>query len=113
MTNQVSLYCKNCGKNTLHIQPSTSHVLHLLLSVFTFGIWLIVWFFVAQNNNNQGVCTICQTERGLFGTGPGKEKFHRPPPLEERYVHCPDCKELVLEDAIVCKHFHRKLTPSA
>ena len=94
MTNQVLLYCRNCGKNTLHLQPSTSHVLHLLLSICTFGLWLIVWVLLAHNN--QEVCSICGTKQGLFGDF-GKEKFHRPDPLQ---VHCPDCKELVLADAI-------------
>jgi len=26
-----------------------NHILHFLLSIFTAGIWLIVWFFVAAN----------------------------------------------------------------
>lgn len=36
------------------VQPTykqTSHVTHLLLSVFTLGIWLMVWPFVALANN--------------------------------------------------------------
>lgn len=67
MTNQTMMECKQCRKNTLHLQPSTSHVLHLLLSVLTMGVWLVVWFLVAQNNKGQGQCTECGKRRGLFG----------------------------------------------
>lgn len=28
----------------------TSHVLHLLLSVFMLGLWVIPWFLIAQSN---------------------------------------------------------------
>ena len=31
----------------------TSHVLHLLLSIVTFGFWLIVWVLVAANNGSE------------------------------------------------------------
>lgn len=30
----------------------------------------------------------------------------------ETHVRCPDCKELVRADAVVCYHCHRSLTPS-
>jgi hypothetical protein len=30
-----------------------SHVLHLLLSVITAGLWLLVWFFVALSHRNE------------------------------------------------------------
>lgn len=68
MSTNYMKQCKVCGKPTMHIRPSTSHVLHLLLSVVTAGVWLIVWFFVAQNNASQGSCTVCGATRGLFGT---------------------------------------------
>lgn len=30
----------------------------------------------------------------------------------ETHVRCPDCKELVRADAVVCYHCHRSLTPT-
>lgn len=33
-------------------KKSTSHVLHLILSVITGGLWLIVWFCVAMSNKS-------------------------------------------------------------
>ena len=32
----------------------TNHILHLLLSVFTAGIWLIVWVLIVMSNTNIG-----------------------------------------------------------
>lgn len=68
MSNQLMKYCKVCKKKTVHLQPSTSHVLHLILSVLTAGFWLIAWFLIAQNNASQGTCTCCGSTRGLFGS---------------------------------------------
>lgn len=31
-------------------KPKTNHVLHLLLSICTFGFWIIIWVLVAINN---------------------------------------------------------------
>ncbi|MNL21261.1 hypothetical protein D3C87_1425420 [compost metagenome] len=31
-------------------KKTTNHILHLLLCIPTFGLWLIVWFFVASSN---------------------------------------------------------------
>jgi len=32
-------------------KKQTSHVLHLILSCFTFGIWIFFWIIVAISNN--------------------------------------------------------------
>ncbi len=67
-TNQVMAFCKKCDKKTIHLQPSTSHVLHLILSLITFGVWVIIWFIVAASNNSQKECSVCGRSKGLFGT---------------------------------------------
>jgi hypothetical protein len=36
-------YCKNCQKDVVVFRPGTNHILHLLLSVLTMGIWIIPW----------------------------------------------------------------------
>lgn len=35
--------CKQCGVARKLERKGTNHVLHLLLSIFTLGLWLIVW----------------------------------------------------------------------
>ena len=41
-----SKFCRVCERQTAFVKEGPNHVLHLLLSVVTFGIWLIVWFLL-------------------------------------------------------------------
>lgn len=61
-SDQVVVYCKNCKKNTVQIKQRANHVLHLLLSVVTIGIWLIVWFFITLFTSDTPTCTECGNE---------------------------------------------------
>lgn len=108
MTNTVMKECDLCEEITPHVQPSTSHLLHLVLSLITFGFWLIPWFFIAQNNGSQSKCMRCGREVGLFGSKRGGAKIG---PTPETHVKCPDCAELVRREAKVCKHCGCKLIP--
>lgn len=40
-------FCKPCGKQTIVFRKGTNHILHLLLSILTGGLWLIIWLGVA------------------------------------------------------------------
>ncbi|MGH7531008.1 MAG: hypothetical protein ACREMN_11550 [Gemmatimonadales bacterium] len=66
-TDQKMLNCKSCGKPTLHLVQRPNHILHLLLSVFTAGLWLIVWVLVSMGEKKAS-CTVCGTryKRRLF-----------------------------------------------
>ena len=37
-------FCKNCNKQVVVFRKGTNHILHLLLTLCTFGLWLFVWF---------------------------------------------------------------------
>jgi hypothetical protein len=37
-------YCKHCKSKVPAERKATNHVLHLLISVFTAGLWLPLWF---------------------------------------------------------------------
>ena len=37
-------YCKQCARPSKLERKGTSHILHLLLTICTAGLWLIVWF---------------------------------------------------------------------
>lgn len=69
MTSQVMKFCHTCNKYTLHVRPSTSHVLHFLLSIITVGVWVPIWLLVTLSNNTQGQCTVCGAFKGVLGTG--------------------------------------------
>ncbi len=61
-SDQVVVYCKNCKKSTVQVKQRANHILHLLLSVVTVGLWLIVWFFIALFTSDTPTCTICGNE---------------------------------------------------
>jgi hypothetical protein len=39
--------CAHCKRRTVVFRAGTSHVLHLILTVLTAGLWLIVWIGTA------------------------------------------------------------------
>ena len=57
-TEQVMRECNRCGKPTLHLIQQPNHILHLLLSLVTFGGWLIIWFLIGQSAKEYQ-CTMC------------------------------------------------------
>lgn len=40
-------FCSGCDAMTRSTSGRANHVLHLLMSIVTGGLWLIVWLFVA------------------------------------------------------------------
>ena len=67
MSDQKMNSCKKCQKMTVHLGPSTSHVLHLLLSIITGGLWVVVWMMVAWSNSTSAQCTECAKVKGILG----------------------------------------------
>lgn len=39
-------YCPDCQKHVLYRRTTPNHILHLILSVITAGLWLPVWIMV-------------------------------------------------------------------
>lgn len=64
---QRMLFCKTCGRQTMHLVSRPNHILHLILSIITLGAWLLVWAFVAVFRRAPE-CTVCGNRRGVFGT---------------------------------------------
>lgn len=62
-TNKIMNHCKRCRKATLHISRSTSHLLHLVLSLVTLGIWTLVWIFLSLLHGAESQCTECGRNR--------------------------------------------------
>ena len=40
-------FCGICNKRVLVRRKGTNHVLHLILSILTAGLWVIVWIFAS------------------------------------------------------------------
>lgn len=62
-TKQAVLQCRYCGKPTVHLVEKPNHILHLLLSVLTAGLWLIVWLIIALHlRDKDEICTVCGSQ---------------------------------------------------
>ncbi len=45
---EVLRHCKKCGRQTIYYKNTKemSWIMHLVLAIFTAGLWLIAWFFL-------------------------------------------------------------------
>lgn len=57
-------HCKACKKMTVSIKNPPNHILHLILSVLTVGIWVFVWVFAAAFQPMPR-CTECGSRTGF------------------------------------------------
>lgn len=57
---QASFFCPVCQQQRLFTrQESVNHILHLLVTLFSCGLWAIVWFFVTVSHNPRFHCAQC------------------------------------------------------
>jgi len=57
-------FCKHCEGKKVTIRNSINHLLHLLLSVFSAGLWLPVWLFISVIRPHFK-CTTCGNDVGF------------------------------------------------
>ena len=55
-------FCESCNKRRVTVRKGTNHILHLLLTLSTLGLWLIVWFGSAVLSGAWR-CTQCGSTR--------------------------------------------------
>ncbi|MBL6748136.1 MAG: hypothetical protein ISP85_04030, partial [Candidatus Poseidonia sp.] len=48
-----------CESNTLAVGTTPNHVLHLVLTVLTVGLWGIVWILIALGKTGGYKCSKC------------------------------------------------------
>lgn len=60
--------CAGCSSQTMHVQQKPNHILHLILTICTAGLWLLVWILVSLFQDKPQ-CTVCGKSPGLFGIG--------------------------------------------
>jgi len=77
MSIQQALYCSVCEEKTIHNAKKTNHILHLLLSIITAGIWLVVWVLIADQNSHKRVCIKCSLETSARDHPENKAKSKR------------------------------------
>ena len=52
-------HCVHCKKNVMAQANKPNHVLHLILTVITAGLWAIVWLLLAAGSSGNYRCTEC------------------------------------------------------
>jgi hypothetical protein len=55
-------YCNRCNKQVLLRRRGISNLLHLLLTLLTGGLWLLIWIFLVSKIAGGWRCTICGRE---------------------------------------------------
>ncbi len=55
-------YCDYCGRYVRVTSKKLNLLLHLLLTVFTSGIWFPVWLVVGALHNPHTSCALCGNE---------------------------------------------------
>ena len=59
-TLQITAECSYCRMKRLFSKAGPSHILHLILSLVTVGVWLPVWLICVVMNAFQPYrCTVC------------------------------------------------------
>lgn len=62
-------YCIHCKKQMLIHKSGVNHILHLILTLVTFGAWAVVWIFLwFVNLFNLWRCSSCGTKVILGST---------------------------------------------
>jgi len=56
-------FCKVCNKQVMVRRRGTNHILHLLLTIFTAGFWLIIWILCSIKIGGWR-CTQCGSKAG-------------------------------------------------
>lgn len=64
-TEEWQTYCPTCSRVTLGRRETPNHVLHFLITVFTCGLWVLVWGACSiAASSRPYLCTVCGT-RGV------------------------------------------------
>lgn len=112
-TEKSSAFCDNCGKQVSIERQTPNHILHLLLSVITCGLWLLVW--MSQSAEKQAWrCAACGKELGGGSDGWGAiGSMLATPPItaDDALRACPSCREQIRRDATKCKHCGTNVDP--
>lgn len=46
----IRRFCSNCGQTRPFEKQGVNHVLHLILSLLTLGVWVVVWMMAGVCN---------------------------------------------------------------
>lgn len=78
-------YCPTCEKKVRAVMQTPNHILHLLLSIVTGGLWLVVWILVALTPRAWR-CTQCGATNLRWNAPKTREATSNTMPLRDRPV---------------------------
>lgn len=52
--------CRKCSKDVIAARNGPNHIVHLLMTVLTGGIWIVVWF-LASIRGGDWKCMTCSS----------------------------------------------------
>ena len=123
---ETSKFCKTCNKQVLARRKGVNHILHLILSLFTFGIWVIIWILVVVKNIvvvGEWRCSTCgkicwtigetsATVADIFKSKPvdGVTESHQDSTPDQTKVFCSQCGEPNTKDNSFCVKCGKALT---
>lgn len=86
-------FCPHCERRVSARRRTPSHLLHLILSLVSFGLWLPVWLIVAIGaGSGHWLCSVC---------GSATRPLARD---DDAVKHCPRCAEPVRAAAVACRY---------
>jgi hypothetical protein len=56
---QTQKYCSDCKADVLAQRKGVNHILHLLLTIVTGGLWIIIWLVVMLASFGGWRCSKC------------------------------------------------------
>jgi hypothetical protein len=88
---QTSGWCHVCQQQRMMTKPKINHVLHLILTLVTFGLWGLVWLTLGIISANKGFrCAQCGTKAGHGAQGSVPQAIVPPPEASRGPVQMPE-----------------------
>jgi hypothetical protein len=56
---QSSAFCRNCNAQVMVTKPGVNHLLHLILTILTAGLWLLIWIPLMLFGGGSWRCAKC------------------------------------------------------
>jgi hypothetical protein len=71
---QSSAFCPVCNKQSMMVRTTPNHLLHLLLSIFTGGLWIPIWILSSMRVGSGWRCASCGVQAKSASSSAGFAK---------------------------------------
>ncbi len=83
----------------------TNHILHIILSIMTAGVWVVVWLFIANWNIHKRTNLEKIIDESKASVKDIDNQLRLIPNGDDiNTTECPWCAEIILQKAKICKH---------